>query len=371
MADEDRFLLRAFSLGFALLVVYLLWLIFRPFLSAILWAGLLAFILFPVNALLRRRFRERRGAAALVMTFGVLLGVVVPAVVLGGLFARQAGDLLHRVSDLATRYQIEKPEDVFRIPALGRALRWVDARTPISAQEIQTYVVNGARSALEFALASTKVVVLGVLGLIGSLFLMLFVLYFFFRDGDDMAREFLDALPTDPARKSKLVLYLSQVTRAVVYGSLVTAVVQGALVGLAFAVVGLPSPVVFGVLAAILSLLPVGGTAFVWAPGAITLAAQGRWGWAIALAVWGALIVGSADNVLRPALISGQAEISTLPVFFGVLGGIAAFGPIGTFLGPVVIALALALMRYARDGADIAPGVATGAPSAAGSGLPR
>jgi predicted PurR-regulated permease PerM len=84
----------------------------------------------------------------------------------------------------------------------------------------------------------------------------------------------------------------------------------------------------------------------------VVLAVQGRWGWAIALAVWGALIVGSADNVLRPALISGQAKISTLPVFFGVLGGIAAFGPIGMFLGPVVLALALALMRYARDGAE-------------------
>jgi predicted PurR-regulated permease PerM len=350
--DEDRFYLRAFSVGFALLLVYLLWLIFRPFLSAILWAVLLAFMLFPVNALLRRRFRGRNGAAALLMTFAVLLGVVVPAVLLGGVFVNQASDLLRRVTGLAARYQIETPQDLFRIPAVGSALRWIEAKTPISAAEVQRYAINAARSGLELALSSTKTVVLGLLAMLGSLFLMLFILYFFFRDGEEIAKEFIDVMPTDPDRKAELIRHLSQVTKAVVYGSLVTALVQGALVGLAFAVCGLPSPVVFGVLAGVASLLPVGGTAFVWGPGAVVLAVQGRWGWAIALAVWGALIVGSADNVLRPALISGQAKISTLPVFFGVLGGIAAFGPIGMFLGPVVLALALALMRYARDGAE-------------------
>jgi predicted PurR-regulated permease PerM len=169
-----------------------------------------------------------------------------------------------------------------------------------------------------------------------------------------------------PDRKVRLVEYLSQVTRAIVYGSLLTSLVQGALIAIAFAVCGLPSPIVFGVIAAILSLLPVGGTAFVWIPGALALIAEGRWGFAIALAIWGALVVGSADNVLRPYFISGRAEISTLPVFFGVLGGIGAFGPIGMFVGPVVLALALAILRFLRD--DEPPPTASGGIPTAPSG---
>ncbi len=350
MASADRFTARAFSIGFALLLLYLLWLIFRPFVSPILWAGLLAFILYPVNKALRGRFHGRRnGAAALLLTLAVLVGVVVPTVLLGMLFAKQAGDLAAKVADLGTRYQIEMPADLFRIPVLDRLIRWVDAKTPVSANDVQQWVVSASKGVLDFALANTKVLLLGALGLLGSLFLMLFILYFFFRDGEEIAGEFLRILPTEPSRKARLVEHLSSVTKAVVYGSLLTSLVQGAMIGLAFEVCGLPSPVVFGVLAAILSLLPVGGTAFVWAPAAIVLAAEGRWGWAIGLAAWGALIVGSADNVLRPMLISGRAEISTLPIFFGVLGGIGAFGPIGMFLGPVVLALALAVMRFARD----------------------
>lgn len=349
--DEDRFYVRAFSLVFAGLLLYLLWLIFRPFLTPILWAVLLAFILAPVNRALRRRLKDRKGPAAGLMTLLVLVAVVAPATFVGSLFVRQAGDLLGRVSALANQYRIEKAQDVFRIPALDRLVHWVEARTPVSTAEIQKYVIGASRSALEFALANTKDLVLGVLSLLGSLILMLFIVYFFFRDGDEMARELLASIPTPAVRKRKLVEYVSEVTRAVVYGSLLTAVVQGALVGIAFAVCGLPSPVVFGVIAAIASLLPVGGTALVWGPGAIVLAAQGRWGWAVGLAVWGAAIVGTVDNLLRPALISGRARISTLPVFFGVLGGVAAFGPIGLFLGPVVIALALALLRFARHDA--------------------
>ena len=360
MTKVDQFSLRAFGVAFALLLAYVLWLIFRPFVSPILWATLLAFILYPVNAALRKRFRGKRGAAALVLTLGVLLGVVLPAVFLGILFAKQMGELLARISEMTARYQIEKPSDLFRVPALDHLVQWFDAKTPVSAAQIQQWLVSSGKSLLQLVLTSGRTVILGALGLAASLLLMLFILYFFFRDGDDMAREFLRIVPVDENRKARLVQHLGDVTRAVVYGTLLTALVQGALMAIAFEVCGLPSPLVFGVIASVVSLLPVGGTAFVWVPATIVLFAEGRVGWAIAFALWGALVVGSADNILRPYFISGRAEISTLPVFFGVLGGIGAFGPIGMFLGPVVLALALALMRYAQDETPTEPPRALG-----------
>jgi predicted PurR-regulated permease PerM len=364
--SEHHFYLRLFAVGFSALLLYLLWLIFRPFLSPIVWAVLLAFLLFPANRALQRRFKDRRGAAAGLMTLLVLVGVVVPGTLLGSLVLRQAADLLGKVSQITTRYQIQKPQDVFRIPAFDRALQWIDAKTPVSSAEVQSYVLNAARSTLEFLIAHLKGVVLGVVGLFASLLLMLFILYFFFRDGDHIARDFLASIPAPEDRKAKLVEYISQVTRAVVFGSLVTAIVQGTLVGIAFAVCGLASPAVFGVLAAIASLLPVGGTALVWVPGAITLASQGSWGWAIGLTAWGLLVVGTIDNLLRPALISGRAQISTLPVFFGVIGGVAAFGLVGLFLGPIIIALALAILEFTRDSNADLTGGSGSSPVAAG-----
>jgi predicted PurR-regulated permease PerM len=124
--------------------------------------------------------------------------------------------------------------------------------------------------------------------------------------------------------------------------------VQGCLLGIAFAVVGLPAPVVFGVLAAVLSVVPFGGTALVWVPAVAALAFQGHYPQAGILLAFGALI-SSVDNFLKPLLISGSSPLPTIAVFIGVLGGLAAFGMIGLFLGPVVIALTLALVEFARE----------------------
>ncbi|MGH9366760.1 MAG: AI-2E family transporter, partial [Thermoanaerobaculia bacterium] len=125
--------------------------------------------------------------------------------------------------------------------------------------------------------------------------------------------------------------------------------VQGTLVGAGFWFVGLPSPIVFGALTAVASFVPIVGTALVLAPAVIYLATAGVWWKTIVLLVWGVAVAGSADNVLRPILISGQAKIGTLAAFVGAIGGLAAFGLIGLFLGPVLVALVIALIEFAEE----------------------
>jgi len=189
------------------------------------------------------------------------------------------------------------------------------------------------------------------LGALGSLFafaIMLFLLFFFLRDGDSMMLRARRLIPLDEIRKERLFRQLSGVTRAIVVGTSLTALLQGILIGIGFKIASLPSPVVFGVLAALLSMLPVGGSAFVWGPAAIWLFFDGRWGFGIFMVAWG-LLLGGLDNVLRPMLISGRARISALAVFIGVLGGIPAFGPIGVIAGPVVLSLVLALIEFAEE----------------------
>jgi predicted PurR-regulated permease PerM len=186
---------------------------------------------------------------------------------------------------------------------------------------------------------------------LGSLFgfaIMLFLLFFFLRDGDAMLARGRRLIPLDEVRKERLFRQLSGVTRAIVIGTSVTALMQGVLVGIGFTIAGLPSPVVFGVLAALLSMLPIGGTAFVWGPAVVWLFFDGRWGFGIFMLAWG-ILLGGLDNVLRPLLISGRARISALAVFIGVLGGIPAFGSIGIIVGPVVLSLALALIEFTEE----------------------
>ncbi|MGH7317186.1 MAG: AI-2E family transporter, partial [Candidatus Rokuibacteriota bacterium] len=156
-------------------------------------------------------------------------------------------------------------------------------------------------------------------------------------------------IPLTPGRREQLVETIAAVTRAVVFGSLLTALAQGVLVGLGFALVGLPSPVVFGAVAAVASLIPYVGTSLVWVPAAVVLFTQGRWVAALFLAAWSLAVVSSADNVVRPLFISGRAQISTLPVFLGLIGGLSTFGPIGLVVGPVLVALTLALLRFAAE----------------------
>jgi predicted PurR-regulated permease PerM len=162
-------------------------------------------------------------------------------------------------------------------------------------------------------------------------------------------------VPLSDTRKRELTLRMAMVTRAVVLGTILTAVVQGTLLGAGFAIAGLPAPVVFGVLGAVLSVVPFGGTALVWVPGAAWLLLTGDFGHGLFLAAWGLLLVSTADNFLKPFLIGGQAEVPTLAIFIGVLGGLAAFGLVGMFLGPVVIALTLTLLSFAANSRPAAP----------------
>jgi predicted PurR-regulated permease PerM len=218
---------------------------------------------------------------------------------------------------------------------------------------VQDWVVAASKYVLQFLAASGGHVVLGALGTLASFLLMLFVLFFVLRDGPALAVKFVRMLPIEERRRSRLWQHLADVTRAVFMGIGLTALVQGALVGVGFWIAGLPSPLVFGVVAALFALVPLVGTTVVWAPGAIFLALHGDYGHSIFLALWGVIVVGMVDNFLRPLLISGRAEVPTLAVFVGVMGGLSAFGFIGLFLGPIVLGLLVALFRYESEGHDV------------------
>jgi predicted PurR-regulated permease PerM len=264
-------------------------------------------------------------------------------------FARQAKELFARGQKLVAESGIAGAGDLLEIPLVSRVVRFAETMAPVSADQIHDWLASGAQALLQGLVAVSGAFVVGALNALVGLGITLFLLFFFLRDGDRMVTSAVGLIPMAPARRSHLVDHVAAVIRAVVFGSLLTALVQGLLVGVGFALVGLPSPVVFGAVAAVAALIPLIGTALVWLPGAGALLLQGHWVAGLLLLGWGVGVVSSADNVVRPLFISGRAQISTLPVFLGLLGGVSAFGPIGLVVGPVVVALTLALLRFAEE----------------------
>jgi predicted PurR-regulated permease PerM len=353
MPTATSFYPRIFALVVAAALGYALTLIFAPFVGPLAWAAFLAFLLYPLNLRLRRRF-SGRGIAAGVLTVLAPVTILLPLSALSIDFVTQISALLQKLQKSAAELDIKSFSDLQQFPWIARINVWLEAHAGVSAEQIQSWLVSGTREVLQRAATLSGGFFLGALGSLLGFAVMLFLLFFFLRDGDGMLARARRLIPLDDERKERLFRQLSGVTRAIVIGTSVTAMLQGVLIGIGFTIARLPSPVVFGVLAALLSMLPVGGAAFVWGPAAIWLFVSGRWGYGIFMLAWGILLSG-LDNVLRPMLISGRARISALAVFIGVLGGISAFGSIGIIAGPVVLSLALALIEFAEESRSRTP----------------
>ena len=339
---------RILGVGGLAILAALVYRIIEPFLAPIAWALFIGFLLQPQQEKFAKLLRGRASASALILTLLVLVLFLGPLTALAVAFARQAADLAGRLQGWVATEPGSTLSQIDRIPGVATVLDWLDDNLEISAAHVQAWLVEGGRNLFQQLAGYGGVAFLGAVGTVLSFTVMLFLLFFIIRDGRAIARLGAALVPLPADRREDLAERLSSVTRAVVRGTVVTAVVQGLLTGIAFAVVNLPAPVVFGVVAAVLSVVPFGGTALVWAPAVIALMVQGHYVQGTILLAFG-VVISSVDNFLKPLLISGRTVLPTLAVFIGVLGGLAAFGMIGLFLGPVVIALVLALIEFSRE----------------------
>jgi predicted PurR-regulated permease PerM len=339
---------RAFLIATVVILGLALLRILDPFRGALAWAAFLAFLLYPLHLRLTRRFRGRAGASAGLLTALTPFLVIAPLAGLGVVFAQQVGALIGYMRGRSLVAYPTLLAQLEQYPVIGPALRWVRANLTVTGEQIQGWLSDGVQSVLRSAASLSGNVVLGFVGGLVGFFLMLFLLFFLLRDGRAMLRHVERLIPMDEERRTALITYLGDVTKAVVYGSAMTALIQGTLVGIGFAIADLPSPVVFGVLAAVAAFIPAAGTGLVLVPAVIYLAVVGRWGAFAFLALW-SLIVGFSDNILRPMLAATRAEVSTLAVFVGVIGGVAVFGFIGLVIGPVLLSLIVALLRFAEE----------------------
>jgi predicted PurR-regulated permease PerM len=323
----------AVAWGGLALLMYLVYLVISPFLIPLAWAGVLAIVFYPVYVKMARRWGAARAAA--VSTLVITLILIVPMVLVAVAFVREG---LEAASNLQSSFSQG------RLATIERAWESLQHRLPESLQiDVATLTTEGAKRAASFLVAQSGFLVRNVAVFALDLGLALFATFFLLRDSDSIMRVIRQLMPMDePAREMTLARTRELISVGVVSAGIVAAV-QGLLGGIVFALLGIDSPVFWGVVLAICCLLPFGAWV-VWAPIALVLAVTGSVGRAIALAALGLGIVSAADNVLRPMLLSGQVRMNGLVIFLSLLGGIGVFGMLGIVLGPVLVVTALGLL---------------------------
>jgi predicted PurR-regulated permease PerM len=333
---EQRRIERAwFFIFLAAVTVAFLWLTL-DFIEPVFWAAVLAIIFNPLQRQLEEHLKGRKTQAAVIATIMIVLVVFLPLVLLGVAVSQEALNLYDRIQSGNVNLQ----DVVSRIDPI---LRGIAARMGIDPDTIGPRISESIGAAAQ--LIATRAVVVGqnLLSVAAQTALMLYLLFFFLRDGDKLLATLNYAMPMGNGRQQTLFRRFASVTRATLKGSLLVGLVQGALGGLLFWILGLRSPVFWGVIMAMLSLLPIVGPAIVWAPVALYLMFTGSLTKGIILVVGGVLVVGTADNILRPVLVGRETRMPDYMVLLSTLGGLSVFGPAGFVAGPVLAALFLSV----------------------------
>jgi predicted PurR-regulated permease PerM len=319
--------------------------ILKPMRVPIAWAGVLAFLLFPLQQRLTRVLGGRRSLAAGILTGLTPIAIFVPLTLIGIAFAQQISGIAAALQQNHDLFDMARWLDPAQHPRIAQVAEWAAQRFNLNLSELPQLLHAGAQEWAGTLAKASGALFLNTAGILLRFFLMLFVLFFVLRDGSLWFARIAALLPLTEDKRDALFTRLGKVLRAVVYGCGLTALAQGTLVSIGFAIAGLSGPIVFGVLACVMALLPFGGAAVIWFPGVLYLLVSGSFGWAIFLLAWGA-IVSISDNFIRPVIISRYTPVPTLLVFLGVIGGVAAFGLLGFIVGPVILVLATELLRY-------------------------
>ncbi|HEX9023996.1 MAG TPA: AI-2E family transporter [Geobacteraceae bacterium] len=335
--------------AFTLLLAYLLFSVLSPFLAPLVWATAIGVITRPLYERLLNRCKGRKTAAAALMTLAIVLAVVLPLV--GLIFA------LSPEAALAYQY-LERANGGAPGAALAGILRhpavapWLERLRPLTRSldlELDAIMVPAVKQGIGYLLNYSAGIVKDFVGFLIKLGLMVITLFFIYRDGTGFLRRFWKVVAIRESLRTAIVDTVVRVLGAVMYGIILTCLVQGALGGLGFWVAGLPAPILFGALMAVCALIPLVGTALIWVPGSLYLLIQGETLKGVLLLAWGVLAVSGIDNVIRPLFISGRAKLPLLVIVLGVLGGFVAFGFTGVVAGPVVLALCLVLFEAYRE----------------------
>ncbi|HEX5109804.1 MAG TPA: AI-2E family transporter [Vicinamibacterales bacterium] len=335
MADtgKDQFQ-RLLFYGLIFLAGYLAYLVLSPFLVSLTWAAVFAMMFHTVHVTLSAKIGPNRAALVTTLLAGVL--IVAPAVMLVSVLAREVPQVINYVQQAS----LTAPD------LIERMWKIISDRSPIALPADPTAMLrDGIQRALSFLAPRAGAAVADAFATLGSLVVMLFALFFLLRDGHILGGQLRDLLPLPRNECERLMRDTRDLVVASVGAGLAVAIAQGAIGGIAFWLLGIGAPAIWGVAMAFCSLIPVVGAALVWVPTALRLFMFGEIGKGVILIIVGVLGISMADNILRPLLLSGRTSANGLVILLGLLGGVSAFGFIGLVIGPIVLVTAGSLIR--------------------------
>ncbi|TFZ03888.1 AI-2E family transporter [Ramlibacter humi] len=313
--------------------------VLAPLAGAVLWALFLALVFWPMHLRVRRLVKKRPSLAAFLTLLTIVLIVIVPLALVSASVAQQASVLYQKVKTGEFQPALSLQHAMDTLPAWAQSiLHRLDLwDLPAVLQRAGEMVSRSSQAITSSLVGAGKV----TLDFVVSFFVMLYVLFFLLRDGAALAARIEQAVPLQPHQTRKLLAQFVAVVRATVKGNVVIALVQGLLGGLAFWYLDVPGPVLWGALMALLSLLPAVGAALVWGPVALWMMFAGQLWEGVGLIVWGTVVIGVVDNVLRPVLVGRDTRMPDYLVLVATVGGISLFGLNGFVIGPVIAAMFL------------------------------
>jgi len=336
------------------LIISLLFLaMIRHFLMALLLAGIFSAMARPLYQRLEKWLDGRRSLASITTLLVIIIVLILP---LGGLLGVITAEAI-KVGQSVTPWVENLITEPAAFSDLLDSIPFYDRIEPYSEIIIRKAgEIVGMVS--KFFINSLSSATMGTVNFFLLTFIFLYAMFFFLIDGDRLLDKILYYLPLEDEDERRMLDKFTSVTRATLKGTAVIGILQGGLAGLALAVVGIPSAIFWGTIMAVLSIIPGIGTALVWGPAAIILAAGGHWIKAIGLTVFCGVVVGSIDNVLRPRLVGKDTEMHDLLILFATLGGISFFGVVGFILGPIIAALFVTIWEiYGTAFKDVLPEV--------------
>jgi predicted PurR-regulated permease PerM len=345
---ERERIIQLFFFGFLAIMAYELFLLLAPFFTPIAWAILLAFLAHPALLEVDRLVR-RRTLSAVIITFVIALGVVLPAVWLSGRLASEAQTLYQQVSGLMQDGGINKARDWALKSSWVAALdRRLDARGIKVEDELPKLAMQAAQITSEYVAQNVTSAARNVLSAVIDFGIILLTFFYLLRDGEGYYVGLRALTPLHEDDKVAVFETLRATLSSVMRGLMLTALVQGASIGLGMLVFGVPYWAFLAIFSAGMGLLPIGGTALVWVPAAGWLYHASGWASALGFVVWCSVAIAVIDNFIKPMAMRHGTGLPTLALFFGIAGGLEAYGPIGLFLGPAVMSVFAALLRVYR-----------------------
>ena len=296
------------------------------------------------------------------MTFLVILVIVIPFTLLMASLANEVIGTYNSVEEMIKTGRLQAYVERLReIPLVQTIWARLDQSFGLSQTQPLDFLLKNIQQISTFLFNQSSKILKGLSTFLFSFFFTLLSLYYLFKDGDHLFLRVKEILPVPPKERDLLIGRFQEMVNAAIFGGILIAIIQGLLGGLAYWVLGLHSPVLWGTAMAFFSFIPVGGTALIWGPTCIILFIQGAFLEGIILLLIGVLVIGMVDNFLRPFFISSKTKIHPLLLFFAVLGGIQVFGLIGVVAGPLVATICLTLIEiyvqgiHSREASEIKP----------------